>query len=678
MFQKNERKYSPFAFILVFLVFIIYSNTFYSPWILDDFHNVVNNSRIQIKSLSLESIKGSFYSANPEKIYRPLSCLTFALNAFISGKNVFGYHLVNISLHAATALAVMWLLILVFNTPALEKIPDKEKHFVILLSSVLWAVNPIQIQAVTYIVQRMAALCAFFSILSMGFFLKFKLANATTQKCYYIICCIMGIACSFFSKENGIITVPLILVLEYFLFNGGDYKALGRKKFIITFLIFIFFALCFLIYTEILPKLMALYDNRPFTLYERILTQPKILFYYLSLIFYPLPQRFSLEHEIIISSGIVTPPQTFLYIVLVIFSFAVCIVSSKIPFLLRLGLVFYFVAHSIESSILPLEMVFEHRNYLPTVFTFPPVAAGLYQLLTHYKSRQLIKISCIFFISAIIFLTSMATYTRNFDWRSNEAIWFDAMMKAPGNARPKQSMGFAIGMKNPEKALDYYAKGLTGYMHNPKDEKASTLTNMGLIFFHQNKYGNARRFFEQAIQIDEKYQIAIYFLIQTYMKEGLWNKAIEIIDKNANSLELSKLKALSFLHTSNYQQALDLFSKIYRNQPDNQNNLLNLAESFSMAGYPKKALFFYGMYFERYPEDMKTYLRIAKHYYLNGDIQNASESLNIFFKNVGIENAEKDFLSNSEDMESPMIGAEKMQPFIASEFERYKNNIKWH
>jgi len=96
-----------------------------------------------------------------------------------------------------------------------------------------------------------------------------------------------------------------------------------------------------------------------------------------------------------------------------------------------------------------------------------------------------------------------------------------------------------------------------------------------------------------------------------------------------------------------------------------------------MDGYPEKAMFFYGLYRKRYPENTKIYLRIAKHYYLNGDIKNALKSLHNFFQSKGIENAEKDFLSYSKDMGAPMIGVEKMEPFIAAEFEKYKNNLKW-
>ncbi|MBC2716671.1 MAG: hypothetical protein HF978_15315 [Desulfobacteraceae bacterium] len=679
MSQKKVFNYTLSGFMLVALVFIIYSNTFKSPWLLDDYHNILDNPKIQISSLSLKSIKGSFFSslATPEKLYRPLSCATFALNALSGGKDVFGYHCVNISLHAATSLILMWLLILVFRTPTFEKIPDKEKHFIVLLSTVLWAVNPIQIQAITYIVQRMAALCAFFSLMSLGFFLKARLSNSNKEKIFYAIFSAAGFTCAFFSKENGFTTLFLILALEYFLFRNGDYKILARKEFILVFLIFILLSACILFYSTNFSYLQELYEKRLFTLYDRLLTQPKVLLYYLSLIFYPLPQRLSLEHEIIISTGIFSPPQTFFYLIIVISSFCVCIFFKRIPLLIRLGIVFYFMAHSVESSILPLEIAFEHRNYLPSAFLFPPVAAGLYHLLDHFKHRKKhMRTMIIFFIIAIIFLTSLSTYSRNFDWHSGEAIWFDAMNKAPGHARPKQSMGFVIGMRNPERALNYYSKALTGYMHDPKEEKASTLANIGLIHYHLKNYKNARHFFKLAVETDETHQIAYNFHIKTYMKEGAWVKAIEMINKNRNPAAFARLKAACLLHTGDYNQSLDISRKIYRNNPKDQNALLNIAESLSMTGHHQRADFFYDIYISNHSEEPHVYLRKSKNNYVYGDLEKASELLSVFFQITGAEKAGNYFQKINTDIMFPIIGIEKMTAFFESEFEIFKKNIK--
>lgn len=282
-----------------------------------------------------------------------------------------------------------------------------------------------------------------------------------------------------------------------------------------------------------------------------------------------------------------------------------------------------------------------------------------------------------FFITAIIFLTSVATYTRNFDWQSGEKLWLDAMNKAPTHARPMQSMGFTIGMNNPEKALFYYSKALTGYMHDLKEEKASTLTNMGLIYFHQRKYDRARYFFQTALETDKTRLVAFDYLIQTYMKEDLWDKAIEMIDQHPDSSVFSHLKAASLLYTGDYNQALDLFREIYRKNPENQNALLNIAEALSMAGYHNKASFFYTLYISKRPEDQNINLRMSKNYYLNGDIIKASELLRCYFQLVGVEKAENYFNNLSADILTPLIGINTMEPFIASEFEIYKNNIRW-
>jgi len=167
-----------------------------------------------------------------------------------------------------------------------------------------------------------------------------------------------------------------------------------------------------------------------------------------------------------------SPPLTILYLAVIVAAFGVCLFYQKIPVLIRMAVVFFLVGHSVESSFLPLEMIFEHRNYLPSLFLFLPVAAGFYQLTSRYRSGSKFMVGIlVFFITGLIFLVGMATYTRNLDWRSDKLLWMDAMEKAPGNARPKQSMGLVFGMQHPEKALKYYFESLEGYMHEPVEEK---------------------------------------------------------------------------------------------------------------------------------------------------------------------------------------------------------------
>lgn len=678
---ENKTGYMLAGILIVTLVLSIYSNTLQSPWILDDYHNIISNPRIQIKSLSAESIKESFFSyiGNSEKLYRPVACFTFAMNAIIGGKNVSGYHIVNISIHATASMLLLWLLIMIFRTPALDDTPERKKRFIIILSTLFWAVNPIQIQAVTYIVQRMTSLCALFSIISLVFFIKARLSESKRHKATYYSICFFAIILSTLSKENGILSIPLIFCIEFFLFRNGDFRYFQKTEILKALLFFIIIAICFFFFTAGISSFNEGYAKRPFTMYERILTQPGVLLYYLSLIFYPMPHRFSLEHEILISSGFFSPPQTFIYIVITITLLLACIFSKRIPLLARLGVTFYYIAHSIESGIIPLEMIFEHRNYLPSIFLFPPAIAGLYRIYDYYgshKKKGFMAAIVFFFITALIFMTSIATYTRNFDWQSGERIWLDAMTKAPGNSRPKQSMGFVTGMKNPEKTIYYYTKALTGYMHDPKEEKSSSLVNIGFIYFHQKNFEKARSFFGSAVEIQKKHEIAHLGIIQSYMNEGKWDKALEAVNNSHKPEMFKTLKALCFLNMGNYSNALELFGEIYRNNPDDDENLLNFAESLSMAGFYDRACFYYGIYCNKYPSEPNIFLRLSKNTYLKGDIKKASFYLKKFFILAGAEKTKFYINKAVENNLLPLAELGKMLPYISQEFEQYKKNIK--
>ena len=157
-----------------------YSNSFNSSWHLDDEANITGNHRIHIKALTPESITGTLY-ANPVsagKMYRPVANLTFALNWYVGQNNVTGYHIVNVAVHLVTAFLLYLTIINLYRTPKLaSQYEPASGYFIAFLAAALWAVNPIQTQAVNYIVQRMALLAAMFYLFGVYFYVKLRLAD---------------------------------------------------------------------------------------------------------------------------------------------------------------------------------------------------------------------------------------------------------------------------------------------------------------------------------------------------------------------------------------------------------------------------------------------------------------------------------------------------------------------
>ena len=167
-------------YIISFLVVLIYSNTLGVPWLFDDFHTIFHNTALHLTSLTPDSIWGTFFSNSnsPDYPYRPVSCLSFALNWLIGQDTPAGYHMVNIVIHALSAIFIFKCCLLIFKSPILiNRFSPSERLSIALLSAALWAANPIQTQAVTYIVQRMASLAGMFCVVSLYFFLKARLAQ---------------------------------------------------------------------------------------------------------------------------------------------------------------------------------------------------------------------------------------------------------------------------------------------------------------------------------------------------------------------------------------------------------------------------------------------------------------------------------------------------------------------
>lgn len=166
-----------FGFLFA-IVFVIYGNTFHASWHMDDYHNIVDNPHLHITDIKPETVIQTFYSSydggkyRSEKLYRPVACLSFALNCYFGGRNVFGYHIVNLTIHLFAAFILYLVIRKLLQSPGIGGGYRENEFIIAAFSAALWAAAPIQTQAVTYIAQRMASLSAMFYLLGLYCFLK--------------------------------------------------------------------------------------------------------------------------------------------------------------------------------------------------------------------------------------------------------------------------------------------------------------------------------------------------------------------------------------------------------------------------------------------------------------------------------------------------------------------------
>lgn len=590
------------AGLLLLLIFLIYSNTFNAAWQMDDHPNITDNDRLQIAELTYDNILGSLF-ANPQaskfkELYRPVACLSFGLNWFFGQAHVFGYHLVNVAVHFFAAVLLYLTIVTLFKTPRLRNCYPGREHAIALLAAVLWAIHPIQTQAVTYIVQRMAAMAALFYLLSIFFYVKARLHNSPQMRGLFFAASIISYFLAIGSKENAAILPLALILVEIIFFQNPELPHINQKIFwsAAGAGLFVFLTGTLFFLKGDFFSFINGYSVRPFTLGERLLTEPRILVFYLSQIVLPLPGRLSIAHDVALYRSVFNPPATLpaIFLVLVLIGFSVWRMK-KWP-IISFGILFFFLNHLIESTIIPLELVFEHRNYLPTMFLFWPLAAGLCRLVDVALQQQtsVIKWVACLGVILIIWALGIGTYRRNMAWATEVSLWEDVLKKAPGIARPYLVLAAEYEKLNEyEKAVRYYKKSLALPDQRPRQARGSALNNMGTIYMKQHDYETAARLYRQALAIRPLHAKYLHNLVLALVKSKNWQSASEkadlLISTYSNNPTYLNLKSYVLIKQHKPAEAVPYLRRALSISPGDRNSAVNYGIALSLTGKTKQA-----------------------------------------------------------------------------------------
>ncbi len=370
--------------LVLVLAATVYLPGISGPYVFDDRSNILRNSYLRLDSLSLQGLKQASFSVQSGPLLRPISMMSFALNYYFAGSftETTPLKLTNLGIHAVNGLLLFWLLRLVFarlhrirwaGPEKLDQIRGLNKNDLLAGAiALLWMVHPINLTSVLYVVQRMTSLSALFTLLALICYLAGReLIVARRAGGAWLI----GIGVPAFgmlgllSKENAALLPLYVLLLEVMLFgNETPWSRLPRlsvnaKRTLIAIAVVAAGLLLAWAVQYVLPG----YKGRPFTLSERVMTEGRVLFFYLSLILLPRISAFGLHHDdIAISTSLLSPwttiPSLLGLAALLVFALYV---RRKHP-LLTIGILWFFVGHILESTIIPLEIAHEHRNYLAT------------------------------------------------------------------------------------------------------------------------------------------------------------------------------------------------------------------------------------------------------------------------------------------------------------------------
>ena len=632
-----------FAFVaLLFVVLVIYSNTFDASWHFDDESNILENKPLHLTTLNLENIKKTFFASwkkGDARLYRPAACLSFALNYYFGGAEVYGYHMVNLIIHFLSSVFLFLFVYHTLNLPLLKQRYGSNSYFIALLSALLWALNPMQTQAVTYVVQRMTSMAGMFSIMAMYFYLKGRISTQNPFKtAHYIACCICGIL-AMGSKENAVMIPMVILLYDLFLIQGVTKENIKRYSFFLLIAVLICLALALLLAGPSIldPKwIVAGYQNRGFSLSERLLTEPRVILFYVSLLLYPMPDRLCLEHSITLSTGLITPISTIISIIVIVLIFCLaCAWARKRP-LISFCVLFFLMNHLIEASVFPLELIFEHRNYLPSMLLFVPISILLSGGIDFFSNRRYFQALLISFIILVLIGWGHSTYVRNMIWKSGESQWRDCVDKYPELARAHNNLGAYYGRQGKnQKAIRAYLVSLEKENKNNLVGKNWIYYNLGALYHKLGKDQKALFYYDQAQRYQPHFAPTLVNKGVIFLKRGLYEKARgEFLNALASDSEnVDACGNLGYLHllTGEPAKAMEYLESALQLEPENTKLMRHLALAYRLQGREKKAFTLLEASLDVKPDEPFTLLELSALYADNAMNRKLQETIDRFF-----------------------------------------------
>lgn len=447
------------------LVIVAYLPGLSGPFVFDDHYHIVSSSTIALDNLDYASLRDAAMSNNSGPLKRPLAMATLVLNHHFAGgaANTLPFKITNLTIHLINTGLIYWLSLLLARqlSARLDSKTGRLSDWLPVLTTALWALHPLQLTSVLYVVQRMTSLSALFVLTGLIVFIYGRLRVDNGRRYGY---CLMaagivgGLTLGLASKENAALLFLYIVVVELIFFRGiihSQRNAYRLKWFYaIGVLTPCLFALCWLL---INPEFISQsYAWREFGIYERLLSEPRILWFYISLLILPTPQRLTLFHDdIVLSTGLLEPWTTAAALVGLLLVVIIGVRSLKKHPVLGFSILWFLAGHVMESSIIGLELAHEHRNYIAILGPIFAFAYGLTYLLARLRTPAVPVAMCILVSATLAF----STFTRAGTWDSERGIVMHLIRHHPDSPRT-HAMAAQIHLqeRNPAGAISHYQR----------------------------------------------------------------------------------------------------------------------------------------------------------------------------------------------------------------------------
>lgn len=430
------------AVVAFALILWLYWPGQYGPALLDDRSSILVIEDLQANP---QLARDYIFGDGSGLLGRWVSMATFVAEKLWLGDSLAISKQVNIVLHLFNGLLLMLLLSRLLGLLC----EQRSAHWLALVLGLCWLLAPLHVSTVLYVVQRMAMLSTTFMLLACLAYVSWRsrLAAGRFSLLFLLLtglCIVLGL----FAKENTIVVVPVLFLLEALWYQWRDERgavivwlkrlslggmALGGLGLVVTF------ALRY-------ETMAAAFRHRPFSLGERALTQTRALWDYLGQLVWPDLARLGIYHDdFAISTGLNSPPSTLYALIAWVLVLLLCLCLLRWPWGRRLaiGPAWFLAGHAVESSVLPLELYFEHRNYFPVMGLYLALGGALAILV---RRMPMVRAPAVAWLLVYAFWLALQTSSQVVVWSQRELIIFNHLNGHP--LSPRANMDMAVLMAN--------------------------------------------------------------------------------------------------------------------------------------------------------------------------------------------------------------------------------------
>jgi protein O-mannosyl-transferase len=431
MFYRGlENKNIVYFILLLILTIWAYYPGLSGPFTFDDHHNIADNNFLKIERFSFGELWQASLSSDSGPLKRPVSMFSFAVNHLFTGMDPWWMKLTNLFIHFLNGFLVLLLMKSLFY-----RFHGRGRSGTVLAPyfiAGLWLVHPINVTAVSYIVQRMTSLSATFVLLALYCYLKLRESKPPDWRNYLLSISIMLFwLLGLLSKETAILLSIYIFAIEWCVYGFKTDSNIEKIHLRIVWCLLAAPWVCVLLYVIYDPSfILNGYASRNFTIIERVLTEFRIVSEYLRLIILPdVGSMGFFQDDIKLSTSLWSPISTLFGMVFLVSLLILAISIRKRNALLSLGILWFLGGHILESTVFPIELMFLHRNYLPSIGLLLIIGDILLRFYEHH--RKLVT------IGAVLLLVGFSINTRSlsYQWSGDLRMFLMEVINNPDSVR---------------------------------------------------------------------------------------------------------------------------------------------------------------------------------------------------------------------------------------------------